>query len=78
MQVGGLLVAGGDYIDRIGWCFHPNRLLKTTPNLKGTMVQGSMRGEDQQNHMFSYLSPEARVRKDHPLRHSGHGGRDTQ
>jgi len=28
-----------------------------------------MRGEDeQQNHMFSYLSPEQRVRKDHPLR----------
>jgi transposase len=28
-----------------------------------------MRGEDQQqNHMFSYLSPEERVRKDHPLR----------
>ena len=28
-----------------------------------------MRGEDQQqNHMFSYLSPEMRVRKDHPLR----------
>jgi hypothetical protein len=28
-----------------------------------------MRGQDQQqNHMFSYLSPEARVRKDHPLR----------
>lgn len=28
-----------------------------------------MRGEDQQqNHIFSYLSPEARVRKDHPLR----------
>ena len=28
-----------------------------------------MCGEDQQqNHMFSYLSPEARVRKDHPLR----------
>ena len=28
-----------------------------------------MRGNDQQkNHMFSYLSPEARVRKDHPLR----------
>ena len=28
-----------------------------------------MRGEDeQQNHMFSYLSPEKRVRKDHPLR----------
>jgi jacalin-like lectin domain-containing protein len=23
MQVGGLLVAGGDYIDRIGWSFHP-------------------------------------------------------
>ena len=28
-----------------------------------------MRGDDQQqNHMFSYLSPEMRVRKDHPLR----------
>ena len=28
-----------------------------------------MRGIDhQQSHMFSYLSPEARVRKDHPLR----------
>jgi len=28
-----------------------------------------MRGNDQQkNHMLSYLSPEARVRKDHPLR----------
>ena len=33
------------------------------------MVQEGMRGEDQQqNHMFSYLSPEGRVRKDHPLR----------
>lgn len=33
------------------------------------MVQESMRGEDQQqSHIFSYLSPEARVRKDHPLR----------
>ena len=28
-----------------------------------------MRGDDQQqNHVFSYLSPETRVRKDHPLR----------
>lgn len=28
-----------------------------------------MRGPDQQqNHIFSYLSPEERVRKDHPLR----------
>jgi len=28
-----------------------------------------MRGDDhQQNHVFSYLSPEARVRRDHPLR----------
>ena len=28
-----------------------------------------MRGEDQQqSHIFSYLSPEARVRRDHPLR----------
>src|SRR6202140_3544979 len=33
------------------------------------MVREGMRGDDQQqNHMFSYLSPEARVRKDHPLR----------
>jgi transposase len=33
------------------------------------MVQEGMRGDDQQqNHIFSYLSPEARVRKDHPLR----------
>jgi transposase len=33
------------------------------------MIEGDMRGEDQQqNHIFSYLSPEARVRKDHPLR----------
>src|SRR6204780_2194303 len=33
------------------------------------MVRESMRGADeQQNHMFSYLSPEKRVPKDHPLR----------
>jgi transposase len=33
------------------------------------MVGEGMRGDDQQqNHIFSYLSPEARVRKDHPLR----------
>src|SRR5690242_6098678 len=33
------------------------------------MIQEGMRGEDQQqDHIFSYLSPEARVRKDHPLR----------
>src|SRR2546427_2774015 len=33
------------------------------------MVREGMRGADhQQNHSFSYLSPEARVRKDHPLR----------
>src|SRR3989441_5916510 len=33
------------------------------------MVREGMRGvDDQQNQMFSYLSPEARVRKDHPLR----------
>src|SRR5215831_39575 len=33
------------------------------------MVRECMRGDDQQqNHMFSYLSPEMRVRKDHPLR----------
>jgi transposase len=33
------------------------------------MVRESMRGADhQQDHMFSYLSPEQRVREDHPLR----------
>jgi transposase len=33
------------------------------------MVREGMRGGDQQqNHIFSYLSPEERVRKDHPLR----------
>src|SRR5712691_9501715 len=33
------------------------------------MVREVMRGDDQQqNHIFSYLSPEERVRKDHPLR----------
>src|SRR5215471_9949597 len=33
------------------------------------MVREVMRGTDQQqNHMFSYLSPETRARKDHPLR----------
>src|SRR5690242_20536478 len=33
------------------------------------MIQQGMRGDDQQqNHIFSCLSPEARVRKDHPLR----------
>jgi hypothetical protein len=31
-----------------------------------------MRGTDhQQGHVFSYLSPEQRVRQDHPLRHGG-------
>src|SRR5215467_13438503 len=33
------------------------------------MVREGMRGDDQQlNHVFSYFSPEARVREDHPLR----------
>ena len=33
------------------------------------MVREGMRGADQQqSHIFSYLSPEERVRKDHPLR----------
>src|SRR6202040_112363 len=33
------------------------------------MVREGMRGDDQQqNHIFSYLSPEERGRKDHPLR----------
>jgi hypothetical protein len=33
------------------------------------MVRRDMRGADhQQSHVFSHLSPEARGRKDHPLR----------
>jgi hypothetical protein len=33
------------------------------------MVREGMRGTDEpQDHIFSYLSPEERVRKDHPLR----------
>jgi len=33
------------------------------------MLREGMQGTDhQQNHIFSYLSPEMRVRKDHPLR----------
>jgi hypothetical protein len=37
-----------------------------------------MRGEDQQqNHMFSYVSPEERVRKDHALRAIRVGGRSA-
>jgi len=33
------------------------------------MVREGICGADQQqNHIFSYLSPEERVRKDHPLR----------
>ena len=33
------------------------------------MLREGMRGTDhQQSHIFSYLSPESRVRKDHPLR----------
>src|SRR5262249_1450551 len=42
---------------------------KNTPNPQGAMIREDMRGEDhQQNHVFSYLSPEMRVRPDHPLR----------
>ena len=38
-----------------------------------------MRGADQQqSHIFSYVSPEERVRKDHPLRTiRGPGGRSA-
>ena len=40
-----------------------------TPNPQPTVIREGMRGADQQqNHIFSYLSPEERVRKDHPLR----------
>jgi len=44
-------------------------MLNTSPNPQRTMLLEGMREEDQQrNHMFSYLSPEERVQKDHPLR----------
>jgi transposase len=40
-----------------------------TPNPQPTVIREGMRGADQQqNHIFSYVSPEERVRKDHPLR----------
>ena len=46
-----------------------NRLLKNYSNPQAGMVREGMRGDDQQqNHIFSYVSPEERVRKDHPLR----------
>jgi hypothetical protein len=42
---------------------------KITPNSQAGMVREGMRGADQQqNHIFNYVSPEERVRKDHPLR----------
>src|SRR6516162_4660662 len=42
---------------------------KNTTNPQRAMIREGMRGEDhQQNHVFSYLSPEMRVRPDHPLR----------
>jgi len=47
----------------------PNRMRKNTTNPQRAMIREGMRGEDhQQNHVFSYLSPEMRVRPDHPLR----------
>src|SRR5215471_9725848 len=40
-----------------------------TPNPQPGVIREGMRGADQQqNHIFSYVSPEERVRKDHPLR----------
>jgi transposase len=40
-----------------------------TPYPQFGVIRTGMRGADQQqNHIFSYLSPEERVRKDHPLR----------
>src|SRR6201988_2965391 len=42
---------------------------KNTTNPQSAMIREGMRGEDhQQNHVFSYLSPEMCVRPDHPLR----------
>src|SRR6516225_6954766 len=46
-----------------------SRMRKNTTNPQRAMIREGMRGEDhQQNHVFSYLSPEMRVRPDHPLR----------
>src|SRR5215471_15221022 len=48
---------------------NPNRMRKNTTDPQASMIREGMRGEDhQQNHVFSYLSPEMRVRPDHPLR----------
>ena len=50
----------------------PSRLLKKSESLQRSSVecvQWRMRGTDQQqSHVFSYISPEQRVRRDHPLR----------
>src|ERR1700745_4157323 len=41
----------------------PSRMRKNTTNPQSAMIREGMRGEDhQQNHVFSYLSPEMRVR----------------
>jgi transposase len=50
----------------------PSRLLKKSESLRRSSaerVQWRMRGTDQQqSHVFSYISPEQRVRSEHPLR----------
>jgi transposase len=60
------------YCFRQIWGLKPSRLLKNSKSLQRrstTRVQWHMRGTDQQqSHVFSYISPEQRVRKDHPLR----------
>jgi hypothetical protein len=44
--------------------------LKTTPYAQSYMLRKGMQGGDQQQtYMFSYLSQEARVRKDHGTTH---------
>jgi hypothetical protein len=42
---------------------------KNTNNPEPAMIREGVRGEDhQQSHVFSYFSPEQRVRPHHPLR----------
>jgi hypothetical protein len=42
--------------------------LRLSSYLLDIPLEGMRRADQQQNRIFSYLSPEARVRNDHPLR----------
>ena len=58
-----------DAFGRFRTCF-TSRLLKNYSSIHrlGALRKGMRGADEQQSQIFSYLSPEARVRKDHPLR----------